>query len=226
MMNNSELYRIVSVRKRRKHIAAIAVTPAVSPEELKCERDEKGLILLDFSLAEDGLISENMQFQLEDLSRLIEESYYRKAKSRAVWYLSSADHSEKGLLRKLMRYFPEDASRKAVEKMAELGYIDDEKFARNTCEILSSRGLSDSAMVSKLIAAGVSPALAKETVRNAGNDPAEQIELIIRKKYINKLRDEDSIRRTVNALARRGFSFGDIRAAIRKFTDTEINEEC
>ncbi len=225
-MNNQNCYRIVSVKKRRKHIAAIGLEPPVSPEELKCERDDRGFILLDLSLMEDGIVAENMVLGFDDIVRLVEESYYRQAKSRAVWYLSSGDHSQKGLMRKLMRLYPEYACRRAVDKMCELGYIDDEKYARNTCEVLAARGMSDSAIVSKLIANGVSPALAKACVADAENDQAEQLDLIIRKKYINKLGDEDSVRKTVNALARRGFSFGDIRAAIKKYTDTEINEEC
>ena len=225
-MNNQNPYRVVSIKPRRKHIVALKLEPDIEKGEIKCETDEKGHLLLDLSLLEDGIISENMLLDFEGIEALVNESYFRKAKSKALWHLSTGDHSKKGLLRKLMRCYPEAACIKAVERMCDLGYIDDEKFARNSCEVLSSRGLSNSAIISKLVSLGVASDLAKECVRNAGNDQIEQIDMIIKKRYINKLSDAKSIEKTIAALARRGFSFSDIRAAIKKYTDTEFNEEC
>ena len=68
--------------------------------------------------------------------------------------------------------------------------------------------------------------MAKECVKNAENDPVVQIKSLIDKKYKNKLGDPQAITKTINALARRGFAFSDIRAALKNFTDTELNEEC
>ena len=225
-MNNPNIYRVISVKKRRKHLCAVVLEPVLELSDVQYEKDDKGTLLLDFSLAEDGIVAENMQLGETDIIGLVNESYYRKAKSRALWYLSSADQSRRGLIRKLSRTFPAAACEKAVDKMCEMGYIDDEKFAKSQCEILAARGLSNSGIVSKLISYGVSPALAKECVQEAETDQVAQIENLIQKKYRNKLGDDDSVRRTVSALARRGFSFSDIRAAIKKFTDTQIDEEC
>lgn len=225
-MNNPFTYRIISIKQRRKHIAAIKFEPEFSPQGCRLEKDDKGLLLLDISLWEDGLIAENMELSEEEILALSAESYYRKAKSRALWQLSVASHSKKGLYKKLIRLYPEEACQKAVDKMEELGYIDDEKYAKNACEVLSSRGLSNSAIVAKLIASGVPSPLAKECVNDAANDQLEQIDYIIQKKYINRLGDEKSVEKVVAALARRGFSFRDIRSAIKKYTDTEFYEEC
>lgn len=225
-MNNFEFYSVLSVKRRRKHIAAVCVSPEVSEQELPCSRDKNGWLQVDLSLMEDGIIAEGMRLDFEELRALTEESYRRKAKDRALWYLSAADHSKKGLKRKLTRYFPEYAADFAVDRMCELGYINDEKYAKNTCEILNARGMSANAIVSKLVASGVPSQLAKEVVRESDTDQVGQIELLIEKKYKNKLGDEDSVRRTVNSLARRGFSFSDIKTAIKKYTDTDFNEEC
>lgn len=224
-MNNSHLYSVLSVKKRRKHIAGVALCPEL-PEETKCERDKAGLWAVDLSLMEEGIIAEGMKLSLEQVEELIRESCCRKAKDRAVWYLSSADHSEKGLKRKLMRYFPEYAAEYAVNRMCELGYINDEKYARNACEMLINRGLSSRAIVSKLVSCGVSPVLAKSVVEETDTDQVEQITALIERKFRNRLSDEDSVRRTVNSLARRGFSFSDIKTALRKYTDTDLSEEC
>lgn len=225
-MNNTNRYHILSVRKRRKHVAAVAIQPALELDEIKWESDEKGMLLLDLSLLEDGVIAQGMSLTYDEMAELIKESYCRKAKSRALWYLSSADHSQKGLKRKLMRYYPEYACESAVERMAQLGYIDDEKFARNTCEVLSARGMSDQAMVSKLISLGVDSRLAKECVFAASNDPTQQIDTLIKKLYARKLQNPENVPKVVAALARRGFKFSDIKTAIGKYTETEIDEEC
>lgn len=225
-MNNSGMYLIVSAKKRRKHIVAVETNPAANEQDFKCDRDEKGLLLLDLSLLEDGIVAQGLLLSGEDLADIIKESYCRKAKSRAIWYLSSADHSKKGLKRKLMRYFPEYAAESAINRMEELGYIDDEKFARSACEVYAAKGMSDSAIVSKLVSQGVDSALAKECVAGSSNDPAQQIELIINKHYARKLQNPENLPKVVAALARRGFRFSDIKSVLKNYTETEIDEEC
>ena len=56
-------------------------------------------------------------------------------------------------------------------------------------------------------------------------DNVQTIVDIIRKKYYNKLVDEKSRQKVVAALVRLGYSFSDIRQAMREFSSDEFYEE-
>ena len=71
----------------------------------------------------------------------------------------------------------------------------------------------------KLRLKGIDKELSSQTVENLNLDEKEEIRALISKKYIRKLSDEADLRRTVAALQRRGFSYGDIRSVIREFTE-------
>lgn len=66
----------------------------------------------------------------DDWQRLVQQINERKALNKAVELLSHRDHSAKELRDKLLRTADSDAADKAVAKMLDAGYLDDEKYAR------------------------------------------------------------------------------------------------
>ena len=66
----------------------------------------------------------------DELKEIIEKSGERRAKEKALWLISYRSHSEKELFDKLRRDFDETSAQKAVSRMAELGLINDEEFAK------------------------------------------------------------------------------------------------
>ena len=73
----------------------------------------------------------------------------------------------------------------------------------------------------KLRQKGLDRDLVGETVEDLNLDEKEEIRALINKKYLRKLSDEGDLRRTVAALQRRGFAYGDIKSVIREFTELE-----
>ncbi len=224
-MTDTSTYRVLSVKKRRRNFAAVRLSAELSPEQIKCERDTEGALLIDYSLAEEGRVADGRELTFDDIAAPVEESYIRRAVNRALWFLSSADCSAKALYNKLRRAFPDYAASRAVERMTELGYVDDERFARRLCEAMTQRGVSERELIGKLISKGIPANIARSCVRETEADPAEQLKLLIEKKYLGALSDESSVRRTVNALARKGFEFSDIRAALKDYIDFDNSED-
>ena len=79
-------------------------------------------ILLDKSFVAEKCIKAEQTVTEEQLAAWKEESDYVRAKSRALWFLDRADHSEKALYDKLLRAdIPPKACAKAIARLKELG---------------------------------------------------------------------------------------------------------
>lgn len=163
---------------------------------------------------------------IDDPDALVYESDYKRAKSRALWYLSRADHTEKGLTEKLQTAgFTQTAVENAVERMKELGLIDDAKYASRLCEALSQSGASQREIYFKLIKKGVPSDLAKQTLEGEQAEEYDKIVYLLKTKYYSKLSSKEEIEKTVNSLARKGFSFSDIKEALRQYNEEIIYNE-
>ena len=66
----------------------------------------------------------------EELASLKEEAGFRSAYEKGITYLSMRAYSEKELYDKLKLKFGAESSRRAVDKMLDRGYIDDEVFCK------------------------------------------------------------------------------------------------
>jgi regulatory protein len=151
---------------------------------------------------------------------------FKRAKSRALWYLSRGDLSEKGLAEKLKTAgFGEKAAQATVERMAELGLIDDEKYARRLLESLTMSGASEKEIYFKLKNKGISSDIAKEVLSESETDESEKIKGLLYTKYQNKLETQEGVQKVIASLARKGFSFSDIKDALRAYNEEIICEE-
>lgn len=147
-------------------------------------------------------------------------SDFERARSRALWYLSRSDHSEKALKDKLIKAgFEREISQKAVLRIKELGLLNDEALCARLAEAFLSENRSLRETEQKLILKGLPRDLVKSVLSEAECDPKEQIRTLVLKKYKNKLSNEDDVRKTVAALMRKGFRFSDIKAALKSFSN-------
>lgn len=159
----------------------------------------------------------------EELKGLIEASSEKRAKEKALWLISYRDHSKKELSEKLRKDCDDEVADKAVERMEELGLIDDEKFARRYAEeLINVKHLSVRGARYKLTEKGIDRELADEILDELDPDPREHIAIIIERKYKKALTDEKGRRRAVAALQRMGYSWSDINAVIGEYEDDTI----
>ncbi len=192
------------------------------------ELTDDGGLLLDRSLCESEGLTAGQNITEDRLLELVQISACRRARSRAVWLLESRDYTQKGMYDKLRRLFGDAAAKDAAHYCAQIGLIDDARFAQRLAFSMSERGISDREAVRRLVAKGVARDVAQDAVNEAESDPASQLKQIIEKKYAAKLLtgDRKEVEKVVAALARKGFGFGDIRSAISDFTDaTDIIED-
>lgn len=204
--------KILSIKSGKKHLDHIILEDGT---ELSLDKDivEAKKLCPGFDITDP----EDIQF----------ESDYARAKSRALWYLSRSDHSEKALRDKLIAAgFGPVASAEAVNRMAELGLIDDERYARRLAEYLSASGSSKREIRYKLSMKGISSDIIKEISSEDETDEREKLARLIETKYKTKLNSEKDVEKVFAALVRKGFSYSDIKSVLKNYSEQiEFSEE-
>lgn len=144
----------------------------------------------------------------------------RRAYNCAVSLLSRRDHSEKELLRKLREKGYAEGAEEAVEKLKSSGYVDDERFCRIYAgELMRLKNYGRRRIEQELSRKGVSREIISFVLEEITFDSC-RLSDIIKRKYLSKIIDEKGRQRTVNSLMRLGYSYGEIRDALK-----EIDEE-
>ena len=204
---------ITAIKAEKKHLCAIHLEDG---REILLDRD---------TCLENGLKPER-EIGEEELQELQYDSDYRRAKERALWYLDRADRTEKGLYRKLLDAgYPKEASAAVIARLTELGLVDDRRFAENFAARCEAAQVSSRETVRKLLEKGISYEMAKDVAQNRETDEEEQIAVLLQKKYLRRLQEENGVKKLYAALVRKGFSFSAIKNALKKYSEELENSE-
>lgn len=176
-------------------------------------------ILLDLDFCCEKCIHEGDDIPPEKIGEYVFESDCVRAKSRALWLLDRYTYTERRLYEKLVRAgFGERAVSAAIARLKELGLIDDKNLASLFAEDSARRGISKRAAYSKLLAKGFDAKTVKEALLIADFDEAGQIAALLEGKYA-RLLSAGETKKVYAALIRKGFSFGAVRDALKKYSD-------
>ena len=156
----------------------------------------------------------------EELTELLCTVGFRRAYNKGLDYLSMRPYGKKELYKKLCEKGHEKESAElAVERLSELGLMNDEEFARILAQELCNRkGYSNNRIVRELIFKGIDREIAQNTVETLDNSTQNRIILVVEKKYKNKLNDEKGRKRAIDGLLRLGYSYGDIKSALNEIS--------
>ncbi len=161
----------------------------------------------------------------DEFAEIREKVNIRRSYNYAVLLLSRRDHGEGELRQKLRQKGYSDGIDEALDRLKNQGYLDDERFARiYVGELIRLKGYGKARIKQELYRKGVSRDISDAVLEEA-EFPEDKLEEIIRHKYIRYLGDEKGVKRTVNSLLRLGYSFPEIRDALKNIVDEEITDE-
>lgn len=169
-------------------------------------------------------IKEGMELTDQQLHELVQKSDARRAQEKALYLLEYRSHSKKELADKIARTAAsKEAAQEAANRMEDLGLIDDARYARDYARSLFLRKKFGSRRVKQeLLQKGIDRDLADEILGEyAQLDTGETIYDILSRKYPAFMQDEKVRRRAVAALQRFGYSFEEIRSAMRTAEEME-----
>lgn len=200
---------VTAIEPRRKGLSAVYIDG-----ELAMKLDTQTLL--------ERHIKPGTELTDEELHGLIGQSDTRRAKEKALNLISYRDHSKKELTDKIKRTCSEQAAQAAADRMEELGLVDDEAYARRLArELIYKKHLSPTAASYKLREKGVGRELIEEILMEYEVPAQEQVETLLKGKFANKIADEKSRRRTVAALQRMGYRWGDIKPVLEELAPAE-----
>lgn len=199
--------QIVNLQKDKLHLTKLSLSDGRQ-------------VLVDNDLVFERSLKAGLEIDDKYLEELLFSSDYVRAKSRAVWYLDRSAHTEKGLYDKLVRAgFSKEACAKVIARFIEVGLLDDRRYAEILAERLIETNVSKREALQKMLSKGLPYDLAKAVLEETEADENTQIRNLIEKKYRNKLLAENGAKKVFDALARKGFSFGAIREALKSYIE-------
>ena len=207
MLNN---ITITDIRKTKKGLNALF--------------SENGFLFsVDDMLLVQYKIKTGSCFSQQELTLLYEKSNTSKAVQKAYNLLSYRSHSRSELYTKLCRSFDSDCADAACDKMEEYGLVNDEEYCKAKTEyLINVKKCSLGETRAKLLTLGINKDIIECCMDLYDSDTqAENLRYIIEKKYLSKL---DQPQKVIAALMRKGFSYSDIKSALRSM-EIETEDE-
>ena len=148
----------------------------------------------------------------------------RQMRERALELLYRKPQSRRELTRKLNEWGagPEEADA-VCDRMEELGYLNEAAYAARIVEVYSARGFGEKKLRDELYRRGVPREEWDEALARV-EDATQAIDDFLQKKLTGWTGDRKQLQKVTAALARRGFSWSDIRDALARY-ETGIDIE-
>lgn len=162
----------------------------------------------------------------EALEQLLQESRRRRAQEKALWLLSYREHSKAELTRKIAAKTDWEAAQGAAQRMEELGLVDDLRYARLYAQSLfEKKHFSRKRAAYEMSCKGLSKEIIEQVLEEVHPDHDQLLDEIIQKKYTPLPNEEKGRRRMTAALARLGYSYEEIRSALRRAAENQMQQE-
>ena len=158
----------------------------------------------------------------EQLHELLTVSNINRAKEKALYLIEYRSRTRRELWDKLRPLYGEAAAEAAIERLEELGLINDEAYARDYAEqLIERKHFSRERAAFEMMKKGIDRDVADEVLEEIEADPCEQIKALLETKYARQLGDEKGRNRTVNSLRTMGYKWYDIKNAMSEYCDDD-----
>lgn len=158
-------------------------------------------------------IKEGTVLDQATLEMIKQQSDTRKAKDKALGYLSLRDYASGELYDKLCQKFDEHSAAAAVAYMKQLELLNDENFAKHRAAYLARHHKSTREIRQQLNAKGISRDLIDIALEEVMPQDEEACFAVLQKSYLSKLQ-KGQTDKVIAALSRKGFSYGAIKTAL------------
>ena len=163
----------------------------------------------------DKSLRRGMELSDEDWEAVVYANDFRRARERALYLLDYKDYSYIAMFKKLSENYPEQLCYDVCDKLAELGVIDDRRYAAALARhYMEVKRFGRFRAMREMTLKGVSKTIAEEALVPYDGSVRDRLRELIEKKYLRKITDEDSVKKVKNALVRQGYSYGDINAVM------------
>ena len=136
---------------------------------------------------------------------------------RALSLLTRKPQSRRELERKLREWEASDREAEDIcDRLEELGYLNDGQYAAQVVRHYSARGYGEKKLRDELYRRGIPRELWDGAMEQA-EDPARAIDAFLQKKLAGSAGDPAALKRAGDALARRGYSWEEVREGLNRW---------
>lgn len=179
-------------------------------------------IFIHADIAFDYHISAGLEMSEGAIDEVIRANDTRRAKERALYLLDERDYSYVELFKKLEKNYDEDICYEVLNRLVELGCINDRRYAMKLAEHLCvTKKYGYYRAREEMRAKGVPNELIVEVLAEFEDDTIERLTSLVERKYAKYLIDEKGCNKVKSALVRLGYSFSDINAVLENFIESE-----
>ena len=143
-----------------------------------------------------------------------------KAKIRSLRMLSRRTHSIYEIEKKLIeKGTSEEDARQTTLWLEELGYVNDADYAEAIARRYQSRGYGIARIKNELFRRGIDRELWDDALSSLEKTQNEDAAVGFLEKKLKGSNDKDDLRRALDALVRRGFSFDEAKSAVNRYLE-------
>ena len=146
---------------------------------------------------------------------IVFENDVRRARERALYLLDYRDYSYIDMYHKLEKNYSEYVCFAVMDKLVEIGVINDRRYAESLAQqYMEGRKYGYYKAVQQMKLKNLTKELIEAALEPYKEDTYERLYELIEQKYLRYLGDEKGVAKVKNALARQGYSYGDIKQAV------------
>jgi regulatory protein len=167
-------------------------------------------------------LKDEITFTDEEWDEIMSHNSYVATRRRAFNILGYHAQSKKQLYLKLREKADKDTAKAVVEKMVELGLVNDNKLLKEKVrQLLFTKKYGRKRIVCDLSQKGFDVGAINDAINEFECDDVSVICEIIDKKYAQTLQDGDfkTVQKVTAALVRRGFDYDSVKHAISQYTN-------
>ena len=145
------------------------------------------------------------------------------AKERALAMLDRRDYSRAELLKKLVEKGEDETeAAEAVDRLAELGFVDDARYAPIIVRHYAAKGYGPQRVRQELQRRGIPKDLWDEAMEQMPQQD-DTIDRLLRSKLKSDAPDRAELKKATDFLLRKGYGWDEIKSAVARYT-SEIEE--
>lgn len=184
--------------------------------------EEAEPIFINSEIVAEFHLKEGTEIPESAVAQIVRANDTRRARERALYLLDAREYSYTELFKKLEVNYDEEICYEVLNRLAELGLINDRRYAERLGEYLLEKKCFGRYRASQeMYRRGLSRELINETLDKYDEDSAVRLYELVKAKYERYMTDEKGINKVRNALVRKGFSYDDINIVIKTILDEE-----
>lgn len=174
---------------------------------------------LHLKVAERLELKPGMDLSQAGIDAVLRAQAQQECTDKAISYLSRRMHSRNELRLKLLRAEHQpDVIEATLSRLQELGYVNDEEFARQKLGLAQRKLIGERRAIAELLRSGVKGEVARQAVRqHFSSDDAKDNAAQLIEKNLPRLQRLDPVtakRRLIGLLQRRGFDYETIKPLV------------